>query len=145
MVLIVDDLVTTGSSMRRSISAVRALGVAAFGFAFSGGVGMSESPSGGSGGKTRRDVKHTRLIERALREEWPIPASMRRPLIKRLNEIIQDTDSTPREVTSAAKAILTASRLNLEVVTKAIAADQHEDIVRRLSALEERDEYRSPT
>jgi hypothetical protein len=36
MVLIVDDLVTTGATMRRSLEAIRATGVAAFGFAFSG-------------------------------------------------------------------------------------------------------------
>jgi predicted amidophosphoribosyltransferase len=36
MVLIVDDLVTTGATMRRSLEAIRAAGVAAFGFGFSG-------------------------------------------------------------------------------------------------------------
>jgi Phosphoribosyl transferase domain len=36
MVVIVDDLVTTGATMRRSLEAIRAAGVAAFGFAFSG-------------------------------------------------------------------------------------------------------------
>jgi predicted amidophosphoribosyltransferase len=32
MVVIVDDLVTTGATMRRSLEAIRAAGVAAFGF-----------------------------------------------------------------------------------------------------------------
>jgi predicted amidophosphoribosyltransferase len=36
MVLVVDDLVTTGATMRRSLEATRAAGVAAFGFGFSG-------------------------------------------------------------------------------------------------------------
>jgi hypothetical protein len=36
MILVVDDLVTTGATMRRSLEAIRAAGVAAFGFGFSG-------------------------------------------------------------------------------------------------------------
>ena len=36
MVLIVDDLVTSGRTMRLSVEAIRAAGVAAFGFGFSG-------------------------------------------------------------------------------------------------------------
>jgi hypothetical protein len=36
LVIIVDDLVTTGSTMRRSLQAIRAERVAAFGFSFSG-------------------------------------------------------------------------------------------------------------
>jgi hypothetical protein len=36
MVLVVDDLVTTGATMRRSLEAIRTAGVAAFGFGFSG-------------------------------------------------------------------------------------------------------------
>jgi hypoxanthine phosphoribosyltransferase len=36
MVLIVDDLATTGRTMRLSLEAVRAAGVMAFGFAYSG-------------------------------------------------------------------------------------------------------------
>ena len=36
LVLIVDDLVTTGATMRRSLQAIRASRVAAFGFSFSG-------------------------------------------------------------------------------------------------------------
>jgi orotate phosphoribosyltransferase len=36
MVLVVDDLVTSGTTMRRSLEAIRAAGSAAFGFAYSG-------------------------------------------------------------------------------------------------------------
>jgi predicted amidophosphoribosyltransferase len=36
MVLVVDDLVTTGRTMRLAVEAIRAAGVAAFGFGFSG-------------------------------------------------------------------------------------------------------------
>jgi predicted amidophosphoribosyltransferase len=36
MVVIVDDVITSGRTMRRSLEAIRAAGVAAFGFAYSG-------------------------------------------------------------------------------------------------------------
>jgi hypothetical protein len=94
-------------------------------------------PKGGSGGATAPGIRTTRLIERALRERWPIPKALRKPLIERLNKIVQDTGSSPREVTSAAKAILSASKLNLETITAAIKADEHENLRRELAALEE--------
>jgi DNA polymerase II large subunit len=78
------------------------------------------------------------LIERALRERWPIPRAIRKPLIERLNEVVQDTDSSPREVVSAAKAILAASKLNLETITATIKAQEHEELVARLGELERR-------
>jgi hypothetical protein len=99
--------------------------------------------AGGSGGSSaRRDVKTTRLSERALAEQWPIPKKLRKPLIDRLIEIVQDTGSSPREVTSAAKAILSATKLNLESITATIKAQEHEELVERLEELERRAEQR---
>jgi hypothetical protein len=104
---------------------------------------MSSQPQspGGLGGNLRpgRGIRDTRLVQRALRERWPIPRAIRKPLIERLNEIVQDVDSSPREVTSAAKAILTASKLNLETITAAIKAEEHDEILERLAELERRD------
>src|SRR3954471_11495405 len=100
--------------------------------------------AGGLGGPSRRGARDPRLVERALRERWPIPKALRGPLIERLAGIVQNPDASPREATSAAKAILTASRLNLEVVSKAIEADKHENVLRRLEALEEGDEHHGP-
>ena len=97
-------------------------------------------PEGGLGGnlRTGRGIRDTRLVERALRERWPIPKAIRKPLIERLNEIVQDTDSSPREVTSAAKAILSASKINLDGITSAIKAREHEELVQRVEELEQR-------
>jgi predicted amidophosphoribosyltransferase len=36
IVLVIDDLITSGRTMRLAVEAIRAAGVAAFGFAFSG-------------------------------------------------------------------------------------------------------------
>jgi hypothetical protein len=89
-------------------------------------------------------MRTTRLIERALRERWPIPRTMRKPLIERLNEVVQDTASSPREVTSAAKAILQASKINLETITAAMKAQEHEELLERIRELERRSEASEP-
>jgi hypothetical protein len=91
-------------------------------------------PEGGSGGPNAPGIRTTRLIERALRERWPIPKSLRKPLIERLAEIVQGTGSSPREVTSAAKAILAASKINLEAIAATNRAREHEGLIRHLAA-----------
>jgi hypothetical protein len=99
-------------------------------------------PEGGLGGNLRpgRGARDTRLMERALRERWPIPKAIRKPLIDRLYEIVEDTGSSPREVTSAAKAILAASKLNLESITATMKAQEREELIERLAELERRAE-----
>src|SRR4051794_34036988 len=103
---------------------------------------MSERGLGGETGRGTRDI---RLVERALRERWPIPKALRGPLIDRLAKIVQDPEASPREATSAAKAILTASRLNLETITAAIRADEHVTLVSRVAELETRLEQPTAT
>jgi hypothetical protein len=99
-------------------------------------------PEGGLGGNLRpgRGSRDTRLTERAMRERWPIPKAIRKPLIDRLYEIVEDTGSIPREVTSAAKAILAASKLNLESITATMKAQEREELIERLAELERRAE-----
>ncbi len=97
-------------------------------------------PEGGLGGNLApgRGIRDTRLVERALRERWPIPGRIRKPLIERLYEIVEDTGSSPREVTSAAKAILSASELNLEAIASTIKAREHEELAAAVAELRRR-------
>jgi hypothetical protein len=83
-------------------------------------------------------MKDARLVERALRERWPIPKAIRKPLVDRLNKIIQDTQSSPREVVSAARAILAASRINLESSAVAAKLRETEELVAWVEELEKR-------
>jgi hypothetical protein len=83
-----------------------------------------------------RGIRDTRLAERALRERWPIPTSLRKPLVARLAEIIEDTDSSPREVTAAARALLEASRCNLQSIETTIRATEHGELADRMAELE---------
>jgi hypothetical protein len=92
---------------------------------------------GGSGGATAPGIRTTRLVERALRESWPIPEDLRPLLVRRLAHIVESDNSSPREVTSAAKAILSASKINLDAVGVAISAEQHEELTERLEKLEQ--------
>lgn len=95
----------------------------------------TESP-GGLGGPSEHGARDTRLVERAVRERWPIPKALRGPLIERLAGIVQDPGASPREATAAARAILSASKINLDGIAATIKAAEHEDLAARLAALE---------
>jgi hypothetical protein len=73
-----------------------------------------------------------RLAERALREAWDVPSEKRPELIA----IATGEDTPPREAVSASKALLMASRINLETIRVAMAADEFDTIVARLKRLE---------
>ncbi|MDE2473251.1 MAG: hypothetical protein KGL35_32230, partial [Bradyrhizobium sp.] len=56
----------------------------------------------------------TRLIEKAIRERWPIPEKYRAAIINRQVQIAIDPESSRRESTAAARTIFAADKLNLE-------------------------------
>lgn len=55
------------------------------------------------------------MMERALKERWPIKPEYRDAIIKRLMRIIADPESKPREVASASRALLAAEQQNQNV------------------------------
>ncbi len=73
---------------------------------------MSESERN-AGDHTSGRTPHCRprLMDRAMREKWAIPGSLRLPLVERLGEIVCDPKAPHREVLSADSAILTASTI----------------------------------
>jgi hypothetical protein len=77
-----------------------------------------------------------RLAERALREAWPVPPERRVDLVNKLLDVALGEDTPPRERVSAAKALLMASRLNLEALRVAMAAEEFEELLARLARLE---------
>jgi hypothetical protein len=98
---------------------------------------MSETV-GGFGGRNARDKHRRRLVERALRERWAIPREVRASLIERLGKIVQDSEASPRDVTAAGRAILAASKINLDHISATIKARTHEEIDCRLEEVERR-------
>jgi|SRR5262245_15446844 len=78
-----------------------------------------------------------RLAERALREGWDVPAEKRPELIAKLIDIaLGEGPAGPRERVSAIKALLGASRLNLEALRVAMSAEEFAGILGRLERLE---------
>jgi putative ubiquitin-RnfH superfamily antitoxin RatB of RatAB toxin-antitoxin module len=76
-----------------------------------------------------------RLYLRALRQGWTIPADVRTEVIKMLREIVTDEKATRREKTSAARAVMQASRVELDAIRVAHGA-RFEEMVRRVEVLE---------
>jgi len=70
-------------------------------------------------------VRQTRLWERALAERWPIPEAMRSVIVKSLGKILLDANSSAREKTAAAKALMAADSLNVQQ-ERMDQADEHE-------------------
>src|SRR5262249_5830383 len=78
-----------------------------------------------------------RLAERGLREAWPVPPDRRPELVDRLIAIANNPDTPPREAVAASKALLMASRLNLETIRVSMAAREFEELEERLARLEQ--------
>lgn len=70
-------------------------------------------------------IRQTRLWERALKERWPIPEAMRSGIVKALGKILIDPETSPREKTAAARALMAADAQNIEM-EKMEQADEHE-------------------
>lgn len=83
-----------------------------------------------------RRKRRNRLMQRAVRERWPISKSLRASAMKCLHQIIDDTSVEPRDCTSAVRAALAASRLNHENVTVTIKASRHLDLERKLKEIQ---------
>jgi hypothetical protein len=103
---------------------------------------MNDNPIGGNWGddadRRTQSMKNTRLLELALSERWHVPQEIRGPIVERLKTIALAEDTSPREAVSAAKALLAASRLNLDTIGVAINAETHETLVKRVEELEKR-------
>jgi hypothetical protein len=70
----------------------------------------------------RRSDDDARLFCRALREGWDIPVEQRPAVIQRLVELVTSQESSPREATAAARALLQAARMQLDTVKVAEAS-----------------------
>lgn len=81
----------------------------------------NEGDLGAGRDDTHASLPHTRMEEKAIRERWPMSRAVRVKVLKRLTKIVdedafEDEDEKPstREVISAARALISADKLNLE-------------------------------
>jgi hypothetical protein len=65
-------------------------------------------------------IKETRLMARALMQRWEISQEQRADLIQTLMQIATDVSNSPRERTTAIKAIISAEKQNQEDEHKVI-------------------------
>lgn len=52
------------------------------------------------------------MIKQAMEQRWPIDAEKRKLVVERLTKILDDPQSTAREATAAAKALMSAEAQN---------------------------------
>jgi hypothetical protein len=66
------------------------------------------------------EIRDARMIKKAMEQRWPIDAEKRKAVVERLTKILNDPQSTAREATAAAKALMSAEAQNQ-------ADEQHHD------------------
>jgi hypothetical protein len=80
-----------------------------------------------------------RFAKKAAREGWPVPEKWKEPLLAQMVRIAADPRSTAREKTGAFRAILSASKQNLEVISLEMENEKLvdlKDLTARIKALE---------
>jgi len=60
----------------------------------------------------KRGISETRLLEKAIKQRWPIPDEYRAGVINRQARIAIDPEASNREATSAARCLITAEGQN---------------------------------
>ena len=72
-------------------------------------------------------IRDTRMMARALRERWPIDDRQRELMMRVLMQIAADANNSPRERTSAIKALISADRNNIEQEKIQQAEEHHSE------------------
>ena len=72
-------------------------------------------------------IRDTRTMARALRERWPIDDRQRELMMRVLMQIAADASNSPRERTSAIKALISADRNNIEQEKIQQAEEHHSE------------------
>ncbi len=83
----------------------------------------------------RSNDPDARLAERALRERWPVPPDKLAGLVQVLVDLAESPATKPRERIAAVKALLAASKLNLDTLRVSMLAGEYEALSARLGAL----------
>jgi hypothetical protein len=80
-----------------------------------------DEETGGLGGNLRPvGTRDTRLLDRAVRENWPIPEEYRKPVVDRMYDIVTDSKTKAREASIAARVLVAMEQQNQAERHKAI-------------------------
>ena len=99
---------------------------------------MSESQRGRGAFSNDFDRSDMRLVTRALNQFWPVPLEVQAAVVEQVSGIVKTGGTGPRDVLAASRVLLSATRINLEVVKTTIKAQDHEDFTHRLDEIEHR-------
>ncbi len=64
-------------------------------------------------------IRETRLVERAIRQHWPIKNIMRAKVVTKLGDVLDDASASPREKVAACRALISASKCNVDAIRTA--------------------------
>lgn len=70
--------------------------------------------AGGLGGEPPLGARDTRLLERAIRQRWPIPEEDREAIVAALADVVQNRRASHRNRVAAARALTAMDALNME-------------------------------
>jgi hypothetical protein len=99
--------------------------------------GRDDDLRGGSGGEyLRGPTADTRLVEKAIRQRWPIPEDKRPIIAKTLSEIAANPKASHRNRAIAARILVSMDALNMEQERRDQAIPDHLVIHHRLAAEE---------
>jgi len=59
-------------------------------------------------------VRDTRLLARSVTQRWPMSPEIRKMVVAKLLKVMTSGEASPREITSAAKALMSAEKQNQE-------------------------------
>jgi hypothetical protein len=95
------------------------------------------APTEGGGERPRRaDLAELRLLRRALRNGWPVPAAARAKAVARMQELLDTDEAGGRAWAAAARTLVSMTRADLAAVDAAIRADVHQGLSGRVARLE---------
>lgn len=80
---------------------------------------------GGLGGESTRGIRDTRMIEKAIRERWPIPEGKRPAIAQMLCDVAESKDASDRGKIAAAKALIEIDKLNMEQERRDLAIPEY--------------------
>jgi hypothetical protein len=72
-------------------------------------------------------IRDTRAMARAITQRWPMDDRQRELMMRALMQIAADTKNSPRERTSAIKALISADRNNIEQEKLQQAEEHHSE------------------
>jgi hypothetical protein len=94
---------------------------------------LSECKEGKGGAREEYSSQDLRLTIRALNQQWPVADDMKANVLKTLISVASGANSRPRDAVAAGKAILLATKINLDAIRLSVEAKEKEDVIEKVA------------